>query len=241
MHIDWANHFVPYDINRFTDEYKPYDIDQKFQIPDDSQLISIRQGDFKLLKNAFPVRNTSFGDYSYLLFNVGENQLEERDVKNLYPQKFEEMKKELDDWFAGILQEEHAFTSPVFFINSNENIILGKASQRISDNLVNAGFFLTGWSFGNQQAEYNIEVTEEGWYKVSLDFSEFENESEFTVKVGGNTATNTVKEMGKNKIGDIYVSTGQQRLQIKNSVVAGKAKTGKIRLSSISLEKIPEN
>ena len=75
--------------------------------------------------------------------------------------------------------------------------IFGKASQRISDKLVNAGFFLAGWSNGNQQARYNIRVTEEGWYNLILEFSEFNNESVYTAKVGNNAVSRLVKEKGK--------------------------------------------
>lgn len=238
VHIDWANHFVPYDINRFTDEYNPYDSDEKLNIPIDSQLISLRKGDFKLLKNGFPVRNTNFKDYDYLLFDISDDRNEETDVKSLYPQKFNKMKVELDKWFKGILNEEYSLASPVFLINSKESEILGKASQRISEKLVNAGFFLTGWSNGNQQAQYNIDVMEPGWYKVILDFSEFNNESVYTVKVGKTAVAHLVKANGKTELGKIYLVENQQRLFIENGDVKNIPKLGSTRLTNIFLEKI---
>ncbi len=238
VHVDWANHFVPYDINRFTDEYNPYDRDEKLNIQVDSQMISIRQGDFKLLKNGFPVRNTNFEDYNYLLFNIEEDRTELNDLKKEYPQKYEEMKAELDSWYLNILLDDHSLTSPVFFINSANSTILGKASQRISDKLVNAGFFLTGWNNANQKAEYNIEVTEEGWYNTILEFSEFENESEFKVKIGEKSVNSVVKEKGKTTLGKIYIDKGQQRLVVQNAKVSNKTKLGSTRLMTVYLEKI---
>lgn len=166
----WPPTDQPWSPQGTKDEYRPIPPEAKARIQYEDQIISVRKGDYKLLFNPGAVEDQVELVNGYALFNIVADPREEQNLVQAKPERFQELKAELQQWFESIKQAPPSFAMPTFLIGQNgrvHNTILAKGPRDISPGLKNTFNQLWNWQQGDW-AEYRIRVLTPGNYEVEL-------------------------------------------------------------------------
>jgi hypothetical protein len=209
---------VPYTLDGL---YREYDPVQKDTLDWAHQILSVRQGDYKLVLNP-P------GGGAQALFDLRLDPREQQDLAAAHPLIAAELRQLLERWFAEVLDEAHAFQMPVFQIGSlgyDAYPVLGKAPQRISPGLRNTVTGLKYWPADGGFAEYGLFVAEAGPYRLEAKYDpgDCSGLSVLTAAVGSQQITAQLEEEGQITLGTLPLAAGRQRLRIEVHRIGGEA------------------
>lgn len=237
VHLGWANHKRPYTPQGIPGEYNPTAKDDEL-LSFSRQLVSVRKGPFKLMKNPFPVEGTNFSSYDYILVNIDNDPLEEKNLRDSNPRIFNELNTALDNWYSGILNEQHSFAAPEFQVNAANSVVLGYGASKISAGLTNTGFYLSGWQNNGQSAVYVIDVKDAGEYVVETRFSELARPMLLSATMGDRTVQNSIENQGTKVLGSLMLSPGRNILVLENKTDGSFTGNGESKLVQLDLKKI---
>ena len=232
--LGWANHSRPYSPKGIPGEYDPKEKNET-GYPVNEQLISVRKGPFKLMQNPFPVKGVQFRDYKYILVNIENDPLEERDLKEEDPEIFDELKDKLDSWFRDILNEDHSLISPQFIVDSTNSTVLAYSPREISAGLTNTAFYLTGWENDNQRATYAVDIKIEGVYRLMVNYSKVAAPFELTAFIGDQSVKCMIEEPGETSVGTFKLNRKTEKLILTNTLQKRSVNQGETQLNSIQL------
>ncbi len=151
-------------------EYRPVTAQQKQAMNFSDQIISVRNSRYKLLLNPGKVKNGVTPAGGYALFDILQDPREENNLITEKPETAEKLKHELETWFDGITEAEHAFRMPVFLIGDGgkkRSTVWAKGPVENSAGLKNTFNSLNDWQKGDY-AVYHIDVKTAGRYRVAV-------------------------------------------------------------------------
>lgn len=201
----------PYSPMGMRDEYRPIAPEDKPLLDAETQVISLRQGDFKLLLNA--ELNTNWVDQprgDYQLIHLPSDPTENHDVQAKHPQVFQEMRRDLLGWFDRMRAEPHSFSAPSWSVTAqHEAIVIATGALRIAPGMRNTVTHLEGWRVADAYADYELEIETAGIYRIEATGEEI-SPSEFAAVVRGeNYGRNPVPASG------IYLPAGKIEIRVR--------------------------
>ncbi len=152
-------------------EYMPVAPEVKGDLPFDPQLVTVRGEQWKWLRNPGKVPGAPDPVEGEVLIHIREDPQEDINVMATQPGQAEEMRRRARQWFAQIRREPHAFHSPVFKIGPGmSNFVAAYAPTRVAGNVCNGGLSIYQFQAPGDRAQYDIEVTQAGRYRLYLDY-----------------------------------------------------------------------
>jgi arylsulfatase A-like enzyme len=166
----WPPTDQPWTPEGVKDEYRPILPEKKDSLNLETQIISVRKGNYKLLQNPAPYPGSPEDDDSFVLINIEQDPQESNNILANNEEIFRDMKILLHDWFREIKLSDNSFAMPVFQLSPDkESIILAKAPYYISEELRNAYNYLGNWQQGSK-ASYSIYSGNDTRVKIKLEF-----------------------------------------------------------------------
>jgi uncharacterized sulfatase len=152
-------------------EYMPVAPEAKEDQPFDSQLVTVRGEQWKWLRNPGKVPGAPEPVDGEVLIHIREDPKEDVNLVADRSDQAQAMRRRARQWFEQIRQEPHAFHSPVFKIGPNmSNFVAAYAPTRVSGNVRNGGLSIYQFQSPGDRAQYDIEVTQAGRYRLHLDY-----------------------------------------------------------------------
>ncbi len=216
------------------DQYRPLSDEEINALPLTNQVISYRDGNYKLLLNP----NNPVDSVSTFLFNIASDPQEEY---NLFLKEKEiagNLHLKLENWWKELLSEKNAFGSPVFLIGKDrESIIPVKApSQRSKE--VRSNYKYGFFSDEGQQASYNIEVVKTGEYTAELSCDIPENAiAEIQVSIGNQTETYRISKTSSTTR-QFQLSNDEKKLLLRINSLDNQEKNEQLAIESIVFKQI---
>jgi hypothetical protein len=125
-HFGWApvkgNDF-PYPDWQQT-EFKPYASEDSQRLAFSSQVIALREEQFKLLRNPDPLPDQPRAVNGEILIHVTADPHETANVIHANPQRADAMRERLTDWFTEVKAGPHAWHIPRFAIGQGTSNLL---------------------------------------------------------------------------------------------------------------------
>ncbi len=215
----WPPSKKPWTAEGVHDEYRPVEPEQKALLKCEQQILSIRQGRYKLLLNPGTLPQQVKLIKGYALFDILNDPHEENNLIKRKPQVAEKLKNELELWFAGIKAANHSFSMPIFLIGQNgkrESKVMAKGPQSIGKNLHNAFNYLCGWQRRGDFAYYRLRVLTPGHYRIMLYHDSTQaSQGGLAVSVGEQSRKVLVDDNQCLNCGDFNLSAGDCSLRIK--------------------------
>ncbi|MFW5830845.1 MAG: sulfatase-like hydrolase/transferase [Prolixibacteraceae bacterium] len=213
------------------EERKYFDNSNFYQIPrgridmDRPQItnMSVHHKEFKLIRQDRTLwRNSPENlEPEYMLFNLKNDPTEENNIVDEHPELVNELKKDLDDWYGGILQTERAFGQAVFEVGNWEERISGinpdACFEKKGDVQYGSIFRFGGWTEPGSSLTYDIDVVEEGDYKVHLYYKcdEDKTGARFRVFTPADTAGVVIADVRSSVSETLHLPAGEQKLTIE--------------------------
>ncbi len=217
------------------DEYRPVPPEEKHNLKFEEQLLTIRNDRYKLLLNPGKSRGTVEPVDGYVLIDIQNDPLE---TKNLYLEKpavAERLKAQLRDFWREVLDEPSSFGVPVFEIGRGRtNLVYAYGPVRIGGNIKNAALFLWGFRQPGDWAEYKIDVSTAGRYRIeaAYDASAIPGGT-LQLSVENATTAGTLNGESRASLGILNLQKGRANLKIKVIKPANLA-AANLKLKSIT-------
>lgn len=222
------------------DEYKPVPPEEKHKLKFEEQLLTVRNDRYKLLLNPGKSKSTVEPVDGFVLIDIQNDPLE---TKNLYLEKpavAERLKAQLKDFWREVLDEPSSFGAPVFEIGRGKtNLVYAYGPVRIGGELKNAALFLWGFKQPGDWAEYKIDVTTAGRYRIEAGY-EASNVPNATLRISTENATTagTLADKEKSVLGILRLQEGRTALRLELIEAANSEKVN-LKLESITFTEIP--
>lgn len=190
-------------------EYDPVTESQKKQLTPEQQVISVIEGNYKLMYN--PGSNTTRKDtLSQVLIDIVKDPGEQLNLIGTAENK--DLKQKLNNWFDDIKREPSSFGSPVFIIRDGVSILPAKGASEISGGLVKTYNTLTGWKKGSRFI-IRAEVHSKGNYSVKLVFDKVAA-NRMQIEVNGKSYLSVRSDSSNIYFNEITLCEGIQELII---------------------------
>ena len=180
----------------------------------------------------------------YFLYNLGKDPTETVNVVADHPALVDELKKDLDDWYDGILRTGRAFWQPVFEVGNWQDRITGinpdTYCEKKGDVQYGAIYRFLGWTQPGSSLSYDINVVEEGEYRVHLHYQCPEDQlgAHFKVYTPHDAAEATVEDARTAVSGPLHLPAGRQKLTIE-AVDTGPGKAAVSEMNYFLVERLP--
>lgn len=213
----WPPTDKPWTPEGIKDEYRPVTPEEKQNLKFKEQLLTIRNDRYKLLLNPGKSRATVEPVDGYVLIDIQNDPLETKNIYLEKPAVAERLKVKLKDFWRQVLDEPSSFGSPVFEIGRGKtNIVYAYGPVRISENLKNAALFLWGFKQPGDFAEYQIDVTTSGEYKVDLHYqADAAPNLTMQAEAPDTTASGILVDKALASLGIIRLEKGQSLFKIR--------------------------
>lgn len=222
------------------DEYRPVTPEEKQNLKFKEQLLTIRNDRYKLLLNPGKSRGTVEPVDGYVLIDIQNDPLE---TKNLYLEKpavAERLKAQLKDFWREVLDEPSSFGAPVFEIGAGRtNLVYAYGPVRIGGELKNAALFLWGFRQPGDWAEYEIDVSTAGRYRLEARY-EATNVPNATLQVSTENAATAgaLADKEKSVLGILRLQEGRTALRLELVDSANSEKVN-LKIESIAFTEVP--
>lgn len=191
----WLPNGEPWTPEGQGNEYKPLNPLDIGMLSPENQVISIREGEWKLIRNDAVYPGTPSFKNGMALIRIGPSHLETTNLTDSFPGIAEALNGKLYEWFEEIRAEPGAFKSAVFLVGSDPvSIIPAYGCSYINGGLRNGYMFLSGWESGTAYASYRIRVVHEGRYRIGL---KFRNQNEKIPAFRLRTKNNKAEQVSK--------------------------------------------
>jgi len=170
----WPPSGQPWSPEGVKDEYRPWKANPGSALDLDKQIIGVRGDRYKLLQNPGPSKGTITPFLSgHVLVDIREDPGEHHNLLRDKPVLYQDLMNRLELWYAGILQEEHAFEMPVFRIGSDRekaSPVLAYAPAFASPGVYSAFNYLHGFQKQGDSAMFRLEVEKGGRYAAEISY-----------------------------------------------------------------------
>jgi arylsulfatase A-like enzyme len=170
-HAGWPPGDRPHDPDGTHDEYRPVPPAARATLAEADQVISVRRGPWKFLRNPDVNTRAEGARPTEWLVNLAEDPGEEVNLVAEAPLVAVKLRRELEVWWDSIREEPHSFGAPEFFYPGAEGgvvVVPAKAACALSPGLRNTATVLKGWIHAGRAADYRLQVTEAGAARVCL-------------------------------------------------------------------------
>lgn len=220
-HPAWQPTDAPWTPEGVLDEYRPLTPEMKANLNYHNQVISVRNGRYKLLLNPEVSQSSLVLDDGFALFDIRNDPREEVNLINEKPEIARDLKSRLEQWFTGVKNTDGSFSMPVFLIGDDgakSSVIMAKGPSRISSDLKNTFNCLTGWENTGALAEYRIRVVTPGSYQVVLHHDSTEpSGAEMELAVNDQTRKVVIQDNQRVEFSRIDLRKGDDTLRISLS------------------------
>ncbi|MFP4380145.1 MAG: sulfatase-like hydrolase/transferase [Candidatus Sumerlaeia bacterium] len=206
----------PYHINGYFNEYDPVPPDKKQALPFDPQLVSLRTEDYKLLCNPGRVPDMPELVDGRALIHIAEDPKEDRNIAATETARADAMREKLAGWFDEIKKEPHSFHIPVFQIGRDRtNFVAAYAPVTMRGGIHNGGLASLNWKAVGDGADYEVDVTEAGDYRVILEVEKVADKKiVLRVSAGEEKTEAAISGDKMQDMGEIKLEAGKQRLSL---------------------------
>jgi len=207
----------PYRVEGYFDEYGPVDSKRKKELDGAEQLISIRTENWKLLQNPGVVNDMPDPVNGKVLVDISQDPKENNNVILREKETVEELDIKLKKWFDEIKAEPHSYHIPVFEIGPDTTNFVGAyAPITVSGNVINGGVATLGWAKAGDAADYQIHVTQDGNYEVTLDYQKASKEPvTLILKTKSSQLVFSLDQEPNQYIGTIDLEEGEQLMRME--------------------------
>lgn len=165
-HRGWLTSGPPYSLDGLPGEYAPVVDGDKRHLGFETQSLSVRRGNFKLLLN--PDYRAQGAAAARMLVNVATDPGEQHDLSAKHPELAAKMEAELRVWWEGAKRAPHAFATPVFRLTAGRNEIPARAPCRLRGAVFNQVVELKGWKTPGDLAAYGLRSTDAGTARIGF-------------------------------------------------------------------------
>ena len=185
--------------------------------------MSVHYKDYKLIRQDRTLWQNSSENLepAYKLYNLENDPTEENNIVENHPQLVNELKKDLEEWYDDILSNGRAFGQAVFEVGNWEERISGinpdAYYEKNGDVQYQRIYRFGGWTEPGSSLTYNIDVVEEGDYRVHLYYKceEDKTGAEFRVFTAYDSATATIADVRNAVSETLHLPAGRQKLTIE--------------------------
>lgn len=170
----WPPSQAPYNPDGIHNEYHPLTREAVLSQEAEKQVLSVRNGDKKLLLNP-DINQAEFVAPEMVLIDLRTDPFEMKNRACEEPETTKRLKGELVKWFNEVKKEPHAFGGPTYILSTETSSVFAATGVReIRGNLQNTVRWLRGWSKAGNQAAYEIEYRGESKreYELTLLFAQ---------------------------------------------------------------------
>jgi arylsulfatase A-like enzyme len=171
----WPPSDEPWTPEGVKDEYRPWKYSGGDNLLYKKQIIGIRKGAYKLLKNPGPTDGSIKTDGSgYVLIDVKKDPKEKQNRVAKKHGKFHEMEASLKVWQEEVFESEHAFEMPRFQLGRDPLVsypVLAYAPESCSPGVKSASSYITHFFLPGDFAKYAISVEGSGSYTLDIQYS----------------------------------------------------------------------
>ncbi len=221
------------------DEYKPVPPEEKHNLRFEDQLLTVRNDNYKLMLNPGPATDAAKPVDGWVLIDIQNDPLETKNIVSEKPDVANLLRKELQSFWQQVLDEPSSFGAPIFKIGpGTTNTVYACGAVRISDNLKNAALFIRGFKQQGDFAEYRIDVTVAGQYRLEVDY-EASSVPNVILQAAVDNATTAgiLNDERSTTLGLLSLEKGRKLLRIQLINTNG-LETANLRLTKIALERI---
>lgn len=172
------------------------------------------------------VDNTLYGGPDTVFYELYDLKNDPKETTNIigdYPDLVTELKSDVEDWYAGILESGRAFNQAVYEVGNWEErstpvnidaVLHTTGPVRRSEN---SSFRYTGWTRPGGSMNFVLDVIETGTYQVEMIYSAGREGTGavFSVYTEHDTAYATIDDPGSTISGPLQLPAGKQLLHIK--------------------------
>jgi arylsulfatase A-like enzyme len=184
--------------------------------------ISLHYQDFKLIRNDRSLYSDPSGErIRYMLYNLKDDPKEENDLVEEYPELVQELRQDIDEWYEGIIRSGRAFGQAVYEVGNREERISGINPdgyyEKTGDVQYESIFGFSGWTTPGSSMTYEMDVVEEGDYRVHLYYQcdKDKTGADFQVYTSFDTAHVKINDERTSVSGTLHLPAGRQRLTIR--------------------------
>lgn len=216
--IGWPPSKLPWTPEGVHNEYRPVFPNEKSGLDYSSEIISVRNQQYKLLLNPGKSKGTVDLINGKVLIDILNDSLENHNLAEEKPEVAKQLENELKQWFEDVLAEKNSFSMPVFLIGKDgqkESIVYANGAKIISEELKNTTGNLKNWKNTGDFAEYSIDVRTSGKYEMSLQYKNKDEKanSEFHISVGEERVIISLGE--QNNMGFVSLKQGVTTLRLE--------------------------
>ncbi|MCO6498003.1 MAG: sulfatase-like hydrolase/transferase [Chitinophagaceae bacterium] len=191
------------------ESYLPISPDVRSQIKFDDQTLAIRNEHYALLMNPNHQPRPDIKG-NYLLFDLKADSLQTVNLASEYPDKVDNMIKDLKGWYSDIVHNQKSFQAPWFQIGWKGKRVVeipAYGTNQIYGGLINHDHFLGNWKNPGDKADYQLNVIQPGKYSIEIETTDSALAGmQFLVSYNGKSikkvlANGTTHEIGKLNFG----------------------------------------
>ncbi|MCQ8877591.1 sulfatase-like hydrolase/transferase [Pseudoalteromonas shioyasakiensis] len=210
-----ASHSVKSNKEHFN-QWTPIDDEARSQMTYHSQVIGLRNEQYKLILNPANDRDGyPQPEKRYILIDMLADPLERHNVISKHPIIANKMKMKLKEKFHQLLKSETSYAPPIFIIGGRDNIsvVNGFGAASTSGNTISKAHHMTNMKIEGDNASYLIDVKRADNYDIY--FKQDNTDSAgilINFSIGDNSITYQLEELSLQKIGSVSLKTGIQKI-----------------------------
>ncbi|WP_276754148.1 arylsulfatase [Pseudoalteromonas marina] len=211
-----ASHSVKSNKEHFN-QWTPIDDEARSQMTYHSQVIGLRNEQYKLILNPANDRDGYPQPVQrYILIDMQADPLERHNVISKHPVVANKMKVKLKEKFHQLLVSKTSYAPPVFVVGGNETIsvVNGFGAATTNGNTISTAHHMTNMKAKGDSASYLIEVKKAGNYDVY--FKQDNTDAAgilINVNIGQNNLSSELTELNLQKLGSVKLKIGTQQIK----------------------------
>lgn len=192
-------------------------LDDKKKIRFKDQHLAVRNQHYKMVLHK----------KKFLLFHMDSDPQERSDLSAKHPEIAKELKAELKAWYEPILQSNHSYTLPTFFIGypgEPEVRIPANVLTRVSGSVMGSSNGTINWTLPGDSQTVAVNVFQAGTYSISLrTIAKEPSAAEVEVSIGEARVKGAVTAPEMLELGEVDLPRGKAELTVR---VLSKGKGG---------------
>lgn len=208
--------------------------------------IALHYKNYKLIRGNNALYGGADSVY-YELYDLEQDPMESTNIVREKAEMSAQLISEIENWYAGVLNNGRAFHQPVYEIgnweepNSPINIDGFRDLWGSLLETSQVGFRLTNWTIPYSGVNFDVDVKERGVYRVELGYACGENDlgAEFRIFTEYDTATLVIEAAGSAFSEELNLPAGPQTLNVE-LIKMGNGSVAMESLSRLTIQRLPE-
>ncbi|WP_062319697.1 arylsulfatase [Halolactibacillus sp. JCM 19043] len=190
------------------EEWEVMPASEKLTFEQQRENISVREGKYKLVKTGLD---------AYELFDIEEDLQETRDLSLDYPQKTEELKAALKEWYVDLIHSGRSHQIATFYIgykDEDSTLIPTYAPVHLEGQVKASSHFTYNWTSAGDAQIINVDILADDYYKLSFKGKVIKPNTIINVQIGEQKVEETLRLNEQTELGVVKLPKGKTYLTI---------------------------